>query len=239
MARTPLNTRPVNAPEPDAATQNLFDEIDQEVKAKQMTDFFKRFGGAIAGVLIAVVLGTAIASTMNNMRAAQREKDSEALIGLMDKEYENISPDEVKARVAAYDDVAKKAAGDGQKMLAGFAAAATLLHNGQQEEGLKKLDEVRNNDSFRPVYRDYALLMKVRAQMDNGDAAKLQDDLKPLLDSNNAWYLSALETSAILFAKQGKMDEAVNQLRGITDTQDAPVAARERALQLTRLYSAK
>lgn len=241
MAKSPLVPKPAAAPKPeiDPEMAMILEEIDQDVKAKQAKKFFKEHGKTIAAVILAVILGTATASVWNNWQAKQQEKDTEKLITLLDQEPEGLTDEELKGRLLAYVDMGKNGSGPGHRILARLAEAGTLFKNGQSEIAIERLRDMQKDTSIRPLYRDYALLMELRARMDKDDAQKVLDDMRPLLDPKNPWYLSALEASAVLYAKMGKNDDAVAQLRGITDTEDAPLPVKERANQLMRLYTAK
>lgn len=224
--------------EVEVGAQALIEEIDQEVKAKQAVDFLKKHGKAMAAILLAVILGTAIASAYGNMKTAQQERDTQALIALMQRNPDQLSQDEYKQALKTYVTIGEQGAGEGARVIGRLAEAGLLLAKGERETAVKRLDDMAKATNIRPLYRDFALLMKIRALTDTQDAQQLQDELKPLLDAKNPWYLSALEESAVLYAKAGKKDEAVAQLQGILNTEDAPLSAKERAGLLMRHYSA-
>jgi hypothetical protein len=224
----------------DSGIETLFDEISQEVKAKEFENFLKRYGKVIGTVLLLIVVGTAGYNAWTHVKIQQQEKDSEKLIALIDKQPVSPSKDELKEILKSYLELGEKGAGEGHRMLARLAEVGTLLKSGERDTAIARLKDMQADTSIKSLYRDYALLMQIHVRMDKEeDAQKLQDELKPLLDPKNAWYLSALETSAVLYAKIGKKDEAVNQLQGILSTEDAPLSARERAGQLARLYGVK
>lgn len=239
VQRNSAATRSPQAHAPDGSVQALMEEIDQEVKAKQAIDFLKKYGKTILGVLLAVIVGTAIASTYSNLKTAQQERDSQALIALMDRNPAQFSEDEFKQALKTYVAIGEQGAGEGQRVIGRLAEVGLLLSKGERETASKRLQDMQKASDLRPLYRDFALLMDIRLRTDSDDAQKLQDVLKPLLDVKNPWYLSALEQSAVLYAKAGKKDDAVAQLQGILNTEDAPLSAKERANLLMRQYSVK
>lgn len=87
------------SPSIDAEAQALIEEIDAEVKADQVKQFITRYGNTIAGLIVALILATAIGSTMSTMKLQQQEKDSEVLITMLDKDLDKTSADEVKATI--------------------------------------------------------------------------------------------------------------------------------------------
>lgn len=222
----------------DAAINALLAEIGEEVKEKQIIDFFKRYGGLIIAGVLAVVVGTAGFNIWVNDQAAARERDSAKLISLIDADTGNLAPDEVKATLRGYLDTQKEASATGHKILARFAEVSLLLKQGERETALTRLAELRADNSVNMLYRDYALLLAARARMDKDDAQKVLDDMKPLLTNGNAWQLPATETAAVLYAKAGQKDKAIEHLQMIVEAEGIPASARERAAQLLHLYKA-
>jgi hypothetical protein len=240
MSRRPSRPNP-SPPLPaktadDVTVQALFDEIDSEVKAKQFSEFMNRYGIYVAVAVLALILGTAGYSTWSNMRGQDNQRDTSNLITLMDKDPASLSDEEAKAGMQAYDKMAKEGTSTGHKMIARFAEAGTLLEKGDTDAALASLRALRSDGSIKPLYRDYALLMEIRARMDKDAPEKVLEDMKPLLESGNAWRISALEIAAMLEAKRGDKAKALEHLKAMTETPDVPLAAVERAKLLTRLY---
>lgn len=220
----------------DASVQALFEEIDSEVKAKQVEGFLKKHGVAIAIAMLTVVLGTAAGSTYMKMQMQDSENATRSLITMMDKDFAALSDDAAKATILDMQKMGTEEKSAGHRMVANLAAAGTLLANGKNEEAIKILDMVRNDKSIKPMYQDYALLLSVRARTGTDDAKKLLSELSLLLEPNNPWYLSALEAAAVLQARAGEKDKALLSLQTIMETADASQAAVERAKTLARLY---
>lgn len=238
MAKT--NSHPKNLPAKDAPVdteaQALIDEVDAEVKAEQVKNFITRYGTAIIGLLIAIIVGTAGFSTMTNMKMQQQEKDSESLISLLDKDLDKTGADEIKATILDLGKMAKDGSGEGHRVAARLGQAGSYFKEGQTDEGVKALQALSADTSVKPLYRDFAKLLDVRARLDKEDAQKLLNDLTPLLDAKNPWHISATELSAVLYAKLGQKDKAVEQLNKLLIDPDASSAVVERAKLLSRVY---
>lgn len=236
-----MNAQKKDAPKGGAdelSVQSLIDEINEEVKAKQITDFLKRYGNYIIAALLATVVGTAGINTWANMRVQQQEADSAKLIALIDADTGNLSEEETKEALKAYITLGKEAPSEGHKVVARFAEVAVLLKKGEGEAGFSRLAELRAEPGLAPVYRDYTLLLEARARMDKDEPQKVLDLMKPILTEGNPWHLSATEVAAMLHAKMGQKDKAVELLKMIVEADGIAAAARERAQQLLRLYRA-
>ncbi len=243
MAKTnsqPKSIAPKNVPTKeaslDAEAQALIEEVDAEVKAEQVKNFVTRYGYVIGGLIIAVIIATALASTMSTMKVQQEEKDSEALITMLDKDLDKTSTDEVKATILDLGKMANEGSGEGHRVAARLGQAGSYFKEGQPDEAIKALQALSADTSVKPLYRDFARLLDIRARADKDDAQKLLSDLTPLLDAKNPWHISATELSAVLYAKLGQKDKAVEQLNKLLIDPDASSAVVERAKLLGRVY---
>lgn len=243
MNAAKTNTLPKNAPAQnaplDSDAQALIDEVDAEVKAEQVKTFLTRYGNWIAGFLLAIIVATAAGNTYMNMRIQDQEKDSEQLITLLDKDLDKVSGDEAKATVLQLGKMASAGSGEGHRVAAGLGEAGSYFKQGNTEAGLKALQTLSDDSSIKPLYRDYAKLLSIRARTDKDDAQKLIDEMQPLLDAKNPWHISALELSAVLYAKLGQKDKAIEQLNKMVIDTEASSAVVERAKLLARVYKAQ
>lgn len=238
MAKT--NTQPKNFPAKDAPAdaeaQALIDEVDAEVKAERVKNFFTRYGNIIGALILAVIIATAVGSTMSNMKMQQQEKDSEALISMLDKDLDKTGADEIKATILDLGKIAKEGSGEGHRIAGYLGQAGSYFKQGQPDDGIKALQALSADASVKQLYRDYAKLLELRARADKDDAQKLLNDLGPLLDAKNPWHISATELSAVLYAKLGQKDKAIEQLNKLIIDPDSSAAVVERAKLLGRVY---
>ncbi|MBY0428777.1 MAG: tetratricopeptide repeat protein, partial [Alphaproteobacteria bacterium] len=166
----------------------------------------------------------------------QEEIDSEALISLLYKDLDKTGSDEIKATILDLGKMAKEGSGEGHRVAASLGQAGSYFKQGQTDEGIKALQALSADTSVKPLYRDFAKLLDIRARIDKDDAQKLLGDLVPLLDAKNPWHISATELSAVLYAKLGQKDKAVEQLNKLLIDPDASSAVVERAKLLGRVY---
>lgn len=235
-SRTPPG--PPGKPPGDASVQALFEEIDSEVKAEQFQNFVKKHGALLIVAMLLLVLAVAGFNTWIRMHAEDQRKDSAALIDLIDRDIESVPEDQAKATFLGLEKMADEGTAEGHRAFARLAEAGMLLRSGKEDTAVEVLKILRADNTVRPLYRDYALLMSVRARLGKSDPQVLINELKPMLTTENPWRLSACETAAMLYAQKDDKPKALEFLKSIIDTPDAPLAAVERARSLTRLYSA-
>jgi hypothetical protein len=235
--RTPPTAPPANKPS-DASVQALFEEIDSEVKAEQLQNFIKQHGTLLLIGALMLVLVVAGFNTWQRMRAEDQRKDTSELISLMDRDVEKLTPDESKATFLGLEKMGSEGASGGHRALARLAEAGMLFRTGKESDAITVLKKLQDDNTVRPLYRDYALLQSVRARLGKADPQALITELQPILKTENPWRLSACETAAMLYAQKGDKPKALEFLKSIIDTPDTPLAAVERARSLSRLYSA-
>ncbi len=222
----------------NASVQALFDEIDAEVKAERFEKFIKRYGLYIAAAVLLAVVATGAVNVWQNWTIQQRQKETAMLIALMDSDPAALDDTALKAVLKSLITLGKSGHGEGIRLAARSAEISILLRKGQKEAAVERLDAMRKDESLRPLYRDYAALQHVRARLDDAKPEDLAAEIASLLADDNPWRLSALQTAALIDAKMGKRDAAIAKLQRIVDAVDAPLAGREEAQRLLRLYKA-
>ncbi|MBI3419766.1 MAG: tetratricopeptide repeat protein [Proteobacteria bacterium] len=230
---------PPSQKESDPSVQALIDEIDAEVKAENFEKFLKRHGKYIFGAIAAVILGTALANAYTGWMHSEQQKETATLITAMDRDPAALPEADLKMVLEALIRLGKNGHGQGIRLAAGLSEASILFQKDQKDAALERLEQLQKDTTFEPLYRDYVLLQIVRARLDSGKADELLARLNPLVQAeDNPWRLSALQLAALLEARQGHMQEAAAKLQAIVDAPEAPLAAREQATQLMRLYKA-
>ena len=219
---------------------DIFDEVDEELRAEKAQAVLKRYGGLIIAAAIAIVLGVA---GWQSWHWWQVRKDQEAagrfLAAMQIADTLSPTPGLAAPDTAA---TAEKRA----QAIAGFATVAADAPAGYRalarlrEAGLKAdagdlagaitlWDQVAADSSADPLLRDVANLTSVIRQVDTGDAALLAARLKPLIIADNPWRAMAEEQLALLDIRQGRMDAAKETLGRLAQDVVAPIGVRNRA----------
>ncbi len=219
---------------------DIFDEVDEELRAEKAQAVLKRYGGLILAAAFAVVLGVA---GWQGWQWWQVRKDQAAAGGFLAamRIADNLSP---TPGIAAPDNAAT--AEKRAQAIAGFAAVAADSPAGYRslallrEAGLKAdagdlrgavalWDQVAGDSSADPLLRDLANLTSVIRQVDTGDAAQLAARLKPMAVADNPWRALAEEQLALLDMRQGHTDAAKQTLGRLAHDTAAPIGVRNRA----------
>jgi hypothetical protein len=210
---------------------DIFDEVDEELRAERAQQLLKRYAGLIVAAALLVV-GAAAGwqawhwwQARQDMAAGQRYLAAMALMQ---------SPAAAASRqdVTASFDMLARTAPEGYRTLARLQAAALKAGQGDQQGAAALWNDVATDTSADPLLRDLATLLWCEHQIDTGDPALLETRLKALAETGNAWRPLAQEQLALLDLRQGKTEAAKTALSKLAQDVTAPNGVRERAAAL-------
>jgi hypothetical protein len=217
---------------------DIFDEVDEELRAERAQQLLKRYGGVIvAGAL--VIVGAAAGWQGWRWYEARQDQAAAAeylvAMNLANATAAGTSETSRTAAAAAFAGLTTTAP-QGYATLARLREAGLKADAGDLPGALTLWDQVAGDSSADPILRDLASLLWAQHQIDTGDPALLTARLKALAMPANAWHSLAQEQLALLDLRQGKTDQAKAALRQLAQDVTAPSGVRGRASGLlTRL----
>jgi hypothetical protein len=210
---------------------DIFDEVDEELRAERAQQLLKRYGGVIVAAALLIV---GAAAGWQGWRWYEARQDRAAAgeyltaMALADATPAGGNAASRTAAIAAFDNVATTAP-DGYRTLARLRTAALKADAGDLAGAVALWDQVAGDNSADPLLRDLASLMWADHQIDSGDPALLAARLKALAAPDNPWHALAQEQLALLDMRLGKADEAKAALRRLAQDTTAPSGVRGRA----------
>ncbi len=208
---------------------DIFDEVEEELRADRAQQLWQRYGGLVTGALFVVLAGIGgwqgwewwqarlTNQTASAFIAAQRATEAEgADFAAMATRFEAIAAD----------------APAGYRTLARLRAAALKAETGQREEARAIWDAVSRDTQADALYRDLASVLWALHGLDSADPATLTARLTPLTQPGNAWRASAREVLALLALRRGDAAAARTEFRALANDVTAPPALRERAQRI-------
>jgi hypothetical protein len=213
---------------------DIFDEVDEDLRAERAANLLKRYGWVIIALILAII-GGAIGwefwtrwQTSQDLAAAQRYVAAQtAADSITDQPAAAGSPARAAAIAALDQQIAT--APEGYRTLGRLRAAGLKADAGDLPGAIALWDEVAGDAAADPLLRDLASLVAVQHQLDHGDPAQLEARLKPLTAPENPWSALAREQLALLNLRQGKLPEAKTALRALSVDVTAPNGVRQRA----------
>lgn len=130
-----------------------------------------------------------------------------------------------------------KEAGTDHAALARFEAAGLFLKKGESDKAVAAFNEIAAMRGVDKDLRGLATLYSILQRLDVDDAKKLEEELQPLLSKDATWRFSAMEALALLQARNGKPEQAIETLTLIAGDAAAPQNLKSRALTLRELYA--
>ena len=222
-----------------AGVADIFDEINEDLRAERMRGFVFRYGWIAAVVVVLVVGGV---GGVQLWRWWKDRVAGEAAVtftqALRDANGVGANPSSQLAVPELESLVAS--APDGYRTLARFRLAALEADGNDLKGALTLWDQIAGDSTADPDMRGLANLLWAQRQLDSGDPAAIAARLDPLADPNNTWHALAQEAQAELAIRQNDSARAVPLLTRLSIDPNAPDNLRQRAgLLLALLGTAK
>lgn len=213
----------------DLSQDSLLREIDEDIRRERYARLWRRFGGYVIAVVVAILVGVAGYQLWQYRVETQRQQASAQFASALAQ----LTTDHTAAEQALADIAAEGPSGFA--VLAGLRQAAVLAENGDAQAARNAYLQVQRR-ADGPLYRDLAVVREAMLALQQEaipiDAEAIADKLKPLIVDTNPWRFSARELSAVLAWRSGQIGEARGFLDGIAADPQAPAEMRERAQQL-------
>lgn len=205
---------------------DIFDEVQEELRAERAKRLLNRYGGLLAGAALVVVLG---AAGVEGWRWWQHRAATAASEGFLAAaraaEAPNADASAVAGRFAAVADTAPP----GYRVLARLRAAGLRADAGDRDGALAAWDAVARDGAADPPFRDLASLLWGMHALDTGDAAEVEARMAPLAEGNGPFRASAAEIRALAILKRGDLDAARQRFAALAKDAAAPEGVRDRA----------
>lgn len=226
MALRPTDSR--TADEKKAAQDDVLKrEIDDAVRQDQYSEFAKRYGKPLIGVLVVGLAAFGGYLWWDARQEAELERNSEALIGAMDQ----IEAGNLDTGAAALEPLIADAGTD-VAVFASMLKAGIALEQDRPEEAAQIFAGLAASDDTPPALRDLATIREIAATYDSREPQEIIDRLRPLAVPGNAFFGSAGELVAMAYLEQGKRAEAGTLFAEIAKAEDVPEGLRSRARQM-------
>ena len=207
-------------------SDDLFREVDEEVRQEQYLQLWKKYGVYIAGVVLATIVITVGVVFWQDRQQSLREADGEQLLAAID-----IGEDR---RDEALDQLAilGEEGTEGYRLLARLREGALLSQSGDARGAVATFDGVAADSAHDQIYRDLAKVLAVSHGMSAMDRGEVEDRLAPLLNEDNPWRYSARELVATAVLASGDTAAAKEAFQGLVDDVQAPGGVRARAAEM-------
>jgi hypothetical protein len=204
--------------------QALDMEVDEELQREQMIAFWKKYSPFIFSVVLVVLLAVTGMEFYKSWRLQTRIKESNIYENAVLLLYQGNS----NAAKASFDKLIQTGKTH-YKELSVLQKAGILLKE-DKKEGVLLLKNLMNDTTAPKPLRALSTIAYVQNSLDGTEKAdSLRLLLAPYLQSNNPWYGSASEMTAVLYLMEGNKDAAVEVLNQALETgTQIPFTTRKR-----------
>ncbi|MCK5425938.1 MAG: tetratricopeptide repeat protein, partial [Emcibacter sp.] len=205
-------------------SEEFIREVDEDLRQKQLTGVWQKYGSYVIAFLIGTILFVAGNVTLKNYNESQYAKVADQYSKVEQSVIANDMGEALKNLATLSDtDV------NGYKILAAFKEADIELEQGNQEKAIAALDKLVNAAGVDKVYRDLASLKAAMIALDSASYDDIKSRLAPLTIEGNAWKYIAKELLAMSALLSGNAEEAKNLLTQLEQDLEAPDDVKNRA----------
>ena len=214
------------------ALPDIFDEVEEDLRAERARSFGRRFGGLAAAGVVAVLVGTAAYVWWGQQVQAQTEKVADRFIAAAQQaDHANsalggIDRTQADAAAAVFRDIAAHGPA-GYKVLAQLRLAALQWQLGQKPASIATWAAVSDDTAAPQILRDLATVTSAQHTVDSGDPVQLRQTMEGLTAPANPWRPMAEQVLALLDVRQGKLREAGDIMRRLIVDPMAPEGIRQ------------
>ena len=209
------------------AVPDIFDEVQEDLRAEQMRNLLRRYGGlAVAAVvlLVACVGGWEAWKWYDGRRVGRIAASYAAAAQIADGHPGPGRQDAVPLFAAIASD-----SSEAYRTLARMREAALLAEANNLPGANKLWTQVQDDSAADPLLRDVAGLQWAERNLQAGDPAQVAARLQPLARPDNPFHGLAQEAQALLALRQGREGAARDTLTQLTHDDLAPDGVRQRA----------
>ena len=202
---------------------DIFKEVDEELREERLTKIWKRIGPYVVGILSGAIIITSAVIGYREYDETQRQN-----WGVQFAEAMNLSEEgNWQESLDLFDTLTEKT-NLGYKTLSLFQAASLYAKNDNKEKALEIYQSLES-EALDENFQDLATLMLIYLQFDNADPEILEKRIEKLASKGNPWYYNAVELKGFLFAKQKNKEKQIEIFNILSKDNKAPEGVRTRA----------
>ncbi len=204
------------------SNENIFREIDEELRTDRMRALWRRFAPFVIGGAIAIVALVAINEGWSWYTNSQSAAASEELYAA----YDSAEAGDLDEALSQLDALAADASG-GYPVLAEFRKAALLAEQGDTAGAVAAYDSLANTQS-NPRLRELALLLAANLLVDNGSLADVEARIGTLATEDSQMRRVAGELLGLAQYKAGEFAAAEESFETVLNDPLAQSGIRNR-----------
>ena len=205
-------------------------EVNEEYRKDQAKALWDRYGPALIGIAVLVVVATAGSVGYRYWQESRANASGDAFSQAL-KLADDGKTDEA---LAAFGKLEEEGYG-AYPILARMRAATVKANKGDIDGAVKDFDAVATDAEIPQAVRDIARLRAGLLLVDHGTFADVSSRVEALTADTNALRHTAREALGLAAWKEGKQEDALKLFEQIASDDGAPRNTRERATLMSEL----
>ena len=216
----------------DPEKDNLFKEIDEELRQESYAKLWEKYGNYLIGAAVLVVLIVASYQGWEHYKENKSSEDS----ALYEKALNALGEEKKEEALS----ILTRLTEDGSK---GYAMLSRLTHAGlvgrtgdkSAADGAYLL--IADDPNVSIVFRNLAIILSTMHNIDKGVSIKTTERIKKLTSASSAWRHTAKELLALIEKRNGNSNKANQLFQELADDVTAPASIRARAAEMSVISS--
>jgi hypothetical protein len=200
---------------------DIFDEVDEDLRAERVGRFARRYAIAFLGLAVAIVVCVGLWQAWLWHVRQRDAAAATAFLSVMDAAGKSGSSGDRQALAARFSTVAETSP-EGYATLARLNQASLLADAGKLDQANAIWNRLMSDDSVNPVLRQVAILGWASHALDTAEPSLIQARLQPLASDDSAWRPMALQDLALLDLRQGNRAAAAKRFQTLADDVTTP-----------------
>ncbi|MEZ5756850.1 MAG: tetratricopeptide repeat protein [Emcibacteraceae bacterium] len=197
-------------------------EVEEDIRHKQISDLWKRYGKLVIGMAVGIVLVVAGRSLYTYVVEGKYNKQAEAYTDALKLSGDNLS--------SALDPIIASGV-DGYEIVASFKKAELALEKDDKAGAVAVLDNFIKNVEVAEVYKDMANIQAAIIELDTAPTDAIRSRLSLILNGETSFKYLAAEIIALSELNSGDNEAAKTSLQALIANADVPASVKNRAEQ--------
>lgn len=204
------------------AEDNIFREVDEELRSDRMRQFWRRFGPVVIGAAVAVVVLVAANEGWSWYQSSKSSVSSDKLFAA----FTAADGGDLATARQTLDDLIATGSG-GYPTLARFREAGLLAKQGRAKEAIAAYDALATSQANAHL-RELALVLAGTLEVDNGTLADVQQRVQSMANDTSTMRNAAREALGLAQFKEKKYTDAQASFQAVIDDPLSQNAQRNR-----------
>ena len=197
-------------------------EVEADIRHKQISDLWKRYGKLVIGMAVGIVLVVAGRSLYTYIVEGKYNRQAEA--------YTDALKLPADSQSSALDPIIASGV-DGYEIVASFKKAQLALEKDDKAGAVAVLDNFIKNADVADVYKDMANIQAAIIELDTASTDAIRSRLALILNGDTSFKYLAAELIALSELNSGDNEAAKTSLQSLISNADAPAPVKNRAEQ--------